>query len=87
MGRSIFFEKNLRIQFDVVFDTESNGGIFDCLAPFVGELWRFENLKFVQNLQPTQKFLKIFLSHDQKCGEFFKFLPKIILDHCTCENR
>ncbi len=63
MGRSIFFEKNLRIQFDVVFDSESNGGIFDSLALFGGELWRFENLKFVQHLQPTQKFFwKIFLS-------------------------
>ena len=38
MGRSFFFEKNLRIQFDVVFDSESNGGIFGSLAPFGGEL-------------------------------------------------
>ena len=38
MGRSTFFEKNLRIQFDVVFDSESNGGIFDSLALFGGEL-------------------------------------------------
>ena len=37
MGRSFFFEKNLRIQFDVVFDFESNGDIFDPLAPFDGE--------------------------------------------------
>ena len=56
MGRSIFFEKNLRIQFDRVLDSESNGGIFDSLAPFGGELWRFENVKFVRHLQPTQKF-------------------------------
>ena len=56
MGRSIFFENNLRIQFDVVFESESNGDIFDSLAPFGGELWRFQNLKFVQHLQPTQKF-------------------------------
>ena len=53
MGRSNFFEKNLKIQFDVIFDSESNGGIFDSLAPLGGEL--FENLKFVQHLQPTQK--------------------------------
>ena len=47
MGRSIFFEKNLRIQFDVVFDSESNGGIFDSPAPFGGKFRRFENLKFL----------------------------------------
>ena len=58
-----FSKKNLRIQFDEVFDSESNDGIFDSLALFGGELWRFENLKFVQHLQPTQKFFwKIFLS-------------------------
>ena len=34
-----FFRKKLRIQFNVVFDSESNGGIFDSLAPFGGELW------------------------------------------------
>ena len=28
-GKVIFFEKNLRTQFDVVFDSESNGGIFE----------------------------------------------------------
>ena len=33
-----FFRKNLRIQFDVVSDSESNGGIFDSLAPSGGEL-------------------------------------------------
>ena len=44
MGRSIFFERNLRIQFDVVFDSESNGGIFDSLAPFGDDLWQSENL-------------------------------------------
>ena len=33
-----FFRKNLRIQFDVVFDTESNEGIFDSLAQCGGEL-------------------------------------------------
>ena len=37
-----FFD--LRIQFDRVLDFESNGGIFDSLEPFGGELWRFENL-------------------------------------------
>ena len=43
-----FFEKNLRIQLDVVFNSESNGGIFDSLALFGGELGRFENLKLVR---------------------------------------
>ena len=57
-----FFEKNLRIQFDRVLNSESKGGIFDSLAPFGGELWRFENLKFVEQLQPTQNFFEIFLS-------------------------
>ena len=37
-GKVDYFEKNLRIQFDVVFDTESNDGIFDSLAPVGGEL-------------------------------------------------
>ena len=63
MGRSIFFEKNLRIQVDRVLDSESHGGIFDSLAPFGDELWRFKNFKFVQHLQPTQKFFgDIFVS-------------------------
>ena len=53
MGRSIFFEKNLRVQFDVVFDSESYGVIFDSLAPFGGELWRFINLKFMRQLKPV----------------------------------
>ena len=51
-----FSKKNLKIQFDVVFDSESNDAIFRSRAPFGGELWRFENLKFVQQLQPTQNF-------------------------------
>ena len=55
-GKVDFFRKNLRIQFDVVFNAESNDGIFDSLTPFGGELWRFENLKFVRQLQPTQNF-------------------------------
>ena len=38
-----FFEKNRRIQFGAVFDSESNDGIFDFLAPFGGELRRFTN--------------------------------------------
>ena len=42
-----FSKKNLRIQFDEVFDSESNGGIFDSLPPFGGEFRRFENLKFL----------------------------------------
>ena len=32
-----FFETNLRKQFDVVVDSESNDGLFEALAPFVGE--------------------------------------------------
>ena len=48
MGKSIFFEKILRVKFDVVFDSELNGGISDSLAPFGGELWRFGNPKFVE---------------------------------------
>ena len=58
VGWSIF-----RTQFDVVFDSESNGSIFDFLAQCSGELWRLENLEFLQNLQPTPKFfLRIFMS-------------------------
>ena len=41
---------------DEVFDSESNDGIFESLAPFGGELWRFVNIKFVRQLQPTQNF-------------------------------
>ena len=33
-----FFRKKPRIQFDMVLDSESNGGIFDSLAKFDGEL-------------------------------------------------
>ena len=47
-GKVDFFEKNLRKQFDRVLDSESNGGIFDSLAPFSGELWRFEFLNLVE---------------------------------------
>ena len=63
-GKVDFFrKKNLRKQFDEIFDSESIDGNFDSLAPFGGELWRFENLKFVRHLQPTQKFFwEIFLS-------------------------
>ena len=58
-----FFEKNLRMQFDVVFDSESNDGIFNSLAPLGGKLWLFEISKLGNQLQPTQNFfLKIFLS-------------------------
>ena len=53
-------KKNRRKQFDVVFDSESNGGIFDSLAPFGGDLWRFENLKFVRHLQSTQNIFEEF---------------------------
>ena len=44
-----FFETKLRIQFDEIFDFESNAGIFDSLALIDRELWRFENLKFEKN--------------------------------------
>ena len=47
----VFFEKNLRRQFDIVFDSESNGGIFKSLAPLGGKLWLFEIFKFGD--QPT----------------------------------
>ena len=50
------FEKNLRIHFDEVFDSESNACTFDSLALFGGELRRFKNFKFVRHLQPTQNF-------------------------------
>ena len=60
MGRSIFFKRNQRIQFDETFNPESNDGIFDSLALFGGELGRFENFKFVRPLQPTQNFLEDF---------------------------
>ena len=84
MGRSIFFEKSLRIQFDNTFDSESNDGIFDSLAPFDGELWRFENFKFVRHLQPTQNFfledffvsigrVKIAITHHQTARESRKY--------------
>ena len=56
-----FFETNLRIQFDVVLDFESNGDIFDSLAPFCDKLWRFEFL----TLCDTYSLRKIF------CREFF----------------
>ena len=52
----IFFEKNLRIQFDKVLNSESNDGILNSLAPFGGELSRFENLKFVQPTQNSISF-------------------------------
>ena len=39
IGKVNFFRKNLRIQFDVVCDSESNSVIFDSLVPFGGELW------------------------------------------------
>ena len=41
MGRSIIFEKKLRTQFHVVFDSESNGDIFDTLAQIGDELRGF----------------------------------------------
>ena len=42
-----FFSKKITTQFNVVFYFESNDGIFDSLAPFRGELWRFKNFKFL----------------------------------------
>ena len=73
MGRSIFFEKNLRIQFDVVFYFESNGGIFDSLALFGGELWRFEICA-----TPTA-YAKIFL------GNFFVSIGRVKNSTCTAQ--
>ena len=36
--------------------------VYDSLALFGGQLWRFENPKFIRQLQPTQIFfLVIFL--------------------------
>ena len=60
MGRAIFFEKYLRLQFDVVFDSESNGGILNSLAQLGGKLWLFEIVKLVDQLQPTQFFFQLF---------------------------
>ena len=37
-GKVDFFEKNLRIQFDRVLNSESNSGNCDSLAPFGVEL-------------------------------------------------
>ena len=37
-GKVDFFEKNIRIHFGRVLVSESNGGIFDYLAPLGGEL-------------------------------------------------
>ena len=51
-----YFSKKIYLQFNLFFfDSESNGGVFYSLAPFGGALWRFKNLKFVKQLQPTQK--------------------------------
>ena len=61
-GKVDFFRKKSKDKVDRVFDYESHGSIFESLAPFGGELWRFENFKFVNHLQPTQNFFwKIFL--------------------------
>ena len=70
MGGSIFFEKNLRIQFDVVFASDLHEGIFDSLASFGGELWRFVNLPFVRHHSLRKIFLKIF---------FFKLIVYIFI--------
>ena len=48
--RRFFFRKNLRVQFDVVFDSESNGGFFDSL--------RYEDLR-IKNLCNTYNLRKI----------------------------
>ena len=61
MGRSIFFEKNLSIQFDVVFYSESNGGIFYSLALL---LVSYDDLKFL-NLCDTYSLREIVF------GKFF----------------
>ena len=79
MGRSIFFEKNLRILFDKVLNSESNDGILNSLAPFGGELSRFENFKFVQHLQPTQNSISFhFYIHNMtiKSTTYAKFEKK-----------
>ena len=70
-----FSKKNLRKQFDEVFDSESIDGNFDSLAPFGGELWRFENLKFVRHLQPTQKIL----------WGFFLLIGRVKKSSCTAQ--
>ena len=59
-------KKTLRVQFDEVVDVESNGGIFDSLALFGGELQRFENFKFVRHLQSTQIFFEHFFTKEVK---------------------
>ena len=46
---------------DVVFNSEATDGIFESLARFGGELWRFENQKSGPQLQPIQNFLGFFL--------------------------
>ena len=51
-----FFSKNIQGYRAMQFQILSRMVIFDCPAPFGGELWRFENLKFVQQLHATQKF-------------------------------
>ena len=58
-----FFEKKSNETIGSSLCSESNVGIFDSLEPFGGELWRFEKLKFVQHLEPTQNFF----------GKFFLF--------------
>ena len=52
----MFFEKNVGLQFDRVFDSESNRAIFSSLAPSGGKLRLFEIFKMAKHLQPTQKF-------------------------------
>ena len=62
MGRSIFFEKNRRTQFDVVFDSESKSGIFESLTLFGGELWRFKIWKCPTPTAYAKHFLRDFLN-------------------------
>ena len=96
MGRSILFEKNLRIQFDKVLNSESNDGILNSLAPFGGELSRFENFKFVQHLQPTQNsisfhfyihFITIKSTTYAKFGKTAKIFRPLYFDKIFCEKR
>ena len=61
MGRSIFFKKNLRLQFDVVFRSDSNDGIFDSLVPF-----------FILPIE-TKKNLQKFFCVGCRCRTNFKF--------------
>ena len=64
-GKADFFQKNLRIQFHVVFHSESNSGIFDHLVRFDGELCDITYVDLKICAAPTayaKWFLRIFFS-------------------------